>query len=159
MDNYFKQCPPKMNDSRGFTDYRSSQVREEFFRHNNCLKSENETRLFRTDNADVIIDNEWESILNKNYCRPNKYCYHLAPTTRVTNEYNTAELLSYNGKLPKHSCSNMQGCQHYRATETTKSMTGKKTDNSVKITPTNYKCPFDESYSQNIPSHLYPTPY
>ena len=33
MDNYYQGCPPMMNDGRGLTDYRSSQVREERFKY------------------------------------------------------------------------------------------------------------------------------
>jgi hypothetical protein len=57
MDNYFRGCPAVMSDGRLFTDYRSSQVREELFRHRNCVISENEARTLRIDNGSFSSSN------------------------------------------------------------------------------------------------------
>lgn len=158
MDNYFNECPPRMNDSRGFTDFRSSQVREAFDRHQYCLNSENDIRMYRTNNADKIIDSEWNNIVKSEFCHPNKRCFHHAPTTRTTNEYNTSELLTYNGKLPLTPCKNLDKAPHFRMTETKESSLALNDCNSNRIVPRSYKCKVDKNnyYTQNIPTNLYP---
>lgn len=116
MDNYFQQCPPMMNDGRLFTDYRSSQVREELFKYRNCLTSENEARSLRIGNADEIMDNEWDRIRQTKSCFPQKNCYHDYPKTQVSLVYNNAELLAYNGVIPAPTCD--IDCYDYRMTST-----------------------------------------
>lgn len=116
MDNYFQQCPPMMSDGRGLTDYRSSQVREELFRYKNGLTSENEARTFRINNADEIMDNEWNALKKTRSCFTQKKCFHNNPTTRVTTVYNNAEILAYNGYFPAPQCTVDQ--QDYRLTST-----------------------------------------
>lgn len=124
MDNYFNECPPMMDDGRLFTDYRSSQVREEIFRYQNCAASENEARMLRTEYADVIMDNEWDYLRNTHSCFPNKKCYHQNPITRVNTLYNNAELLAYNKEIPAPKCD--AGCYDFRLTVTKGSLDGKK---------------------------------
>ena len=104
MDNYFNECPPMMDDGRLFTDYRSSQVREELFKQRNRVSSENEARTFRINNGNNIIDAEWMHFRNTRSCFPNKYCFHKYPTTRTTTAYNNAEILAYNKVLPAPKC-------------------------------------------------------
>lgn len=120
MDNYFQQCPPMMNDGRLFTDYRSSQVREELFKYRNCLTSENEIRTLRIDNADEIMDSEWDRIRQTKSCFPRRNCYHGYPTTRTSTIYNNAELLAYNGVIPAPKCD--IDCYDFRMTTTIGSM-------------------------------------
>jgi hypothetical protein len=105
-----------MNDGREFTDYRSSQVREEIFRYKNCLSSENETRTFRINNGDKIMDNEWNYLMKNKYCFPRKNCYHHNPKTLVSSTYNNGEVLAYNGIIAQPKCQNR--CHHYRLTLT-----------------------------------------
>ena len=100
MDNYLHQCPPMMNDGRGFTDYRSSHVREEIFKNDNRCLSENEARMLRIENAEKIMDHEWNYLKNNKSCSSQKTSFHNSPTTRVTTVYNNAEILAYNGKSP-----------------------------------------------------------
>ena len=106
MDNYYHECPPMMDDGRLFTDYRSSQVREELFRYKNCIASENEARSLRIDNADQIMDDEWNHLRCSRSCFPRSSCFHQTPMTRVTTVYNNAELLAYNGEedIPAPKC-------------------------------------------------------
>lgn len=119
MDNYFHECPPMMDDGRLFTDYRSSQVREELYRYKNCIISENEARTLRIENADKIMDSEWNSLRKTKSCFPRKQCFHKHPITRVTTAYNNAEILSYNGVLPAPPCD--ARCYDYRMTSTNES--------------------------------------
>lgn len=116
MDNYFKECPPMMEDGRLFTDYRSSQVREEVYRFKNSVISENESRMLRTQNAETIMDTEWQNLRDIKSCFTQKRCYHKNPTTLVSSAYNNAEILSYNGLLPAPECD--VNCQDYRLTDT-----------------------------------------
>ena len=116
MDNYFNECPARMSDGRMFTDYRSSQVREEVFRHRTCTVSENEARTLRIDRGKEFSDDEWKNIKARTFCIPNKDCFHKQPTTRVTTKYNNAELLAYNGVLGAPQCD--IECPDYRATYT-----------------------------------------
>lgn len=124
MDNYYHECPPMMDDGRLFTDYRSSQVREEIFRYKNCVTSENEARTLRIENGTQIMDDEWDHIRKTKSCFTQKRCFHKHPTTRVTTFYNNAEILAYNGELPTPPCD--IGCHDYRLTVTPGSKRGIK---------------------------------
>jgi len=142
MDNYFQGCPPMMNDGRLFTDYRSSQVREELYRYNNCVRSENEARTLRIENANQQMDEEWEYLRDTRSCFPRKNCFHRHPSTRVTTNYNTAELLAYNGEIKPTKCGT--DCSDYRLTATEGSARGRSrcADQSVPFEGyQNEKCP------------------
>ena len=104
MDNYYQECPAMMNDSRGLTDYRSSQVREELFKYRNNLYNENETRTTRINNGEKIMVNEWTTLKDKRACFPKKKCFHLHPITNVTTAYNNMEMMAYNGDIPAPKC-------------------------------------------------------
>lgn len=123
MDNYFRDCPPMMSDGRLFSDYRSSQVREEIFRNQNCVYTENEARTLRIENGEQIMDREWDNMVASRYCHPSKKCFHKHPTTRVTSAYNNAEILAYNGELPVPACDTE--CHDYRLTVTKGSRSGR----------------------------------
>jgi len=124
MDNFYDGCPPMMDDGRLFTDYRSSQVREEVFRQRHCTMSENEARTFRIENADRLMDEEWTHQRNTKSCFPQKKCFHNHPNTRVSTSYNNAEILAYNGELPAPKCA--PGCHDFRLTVTKGSVAGRK---------------------------------
>lgn len=123
MDNYYHECPPMMEDGRLFTDFRSSQVREELFRYKHCVATENETRSLRITHADNIMDDEWNHLRNNKSCFTQKQCFHKHPTTRVTSVYNNAELLAYNGELSAPTCD--VSCYDYRLTVTPSSKKGR----------------------------------
>lgn len=116
MDNYFKECPPMMNDGRLFTDYRASQVREELFRYKNSIISENEARMLRTNNAETIMDTEWQHLRENSSCFAQKRCFHKSPTTLVSSIYNNTETHAYNGLLQAPTCDT--GHMDYRLTQT-----------------------------------------
>ena len=75
-DNNFDECPAKMEDGRLATDYRSAQVREKYFEYKNCLGSENEARTFRINNAEQIMDNEWNYFVENKTCNPRQNVAH-----------------------------------------------------------------------------------
>lgn len=125
MDNYFRNCPPMMDDGRSVgTDYRSSQIREEIFRQDNCVFSENDARTLRIENGEWIMDYEWDSLRATRSCFPAKVCFHKNPTTRVTTDYNNAEILAYNGDLPAPKCD--RDCHDYRMTVSVGSKKGRR---------------------------------
>mgnify|MGYP005675815659 CR=1 FL=1 len=137
-DNYFLGCPPMMEDGRLFTDYRSSQVREEIFRFRNCTPSENEARTYRIENGEEILDEEWNHLSNTRACFVKENCFHQHPTTRVSTYYNNAELLAYNGDIPAPACN--RGCHDYRTTSTKGAIKGR-----------------EHCVKRNIPGNGYPT--
>ena len=59
MDNFFKNCPPKMNDSRHLTDYRTATRREEYIKYVNNVVRNDDHRLFLQQNADRFMNDEW----------------------------------------------------------------------------------------------------
>jgi hypothetical protein len=119
MDNYFTDCPAVMNDGRMFTDYRSSQVREEIFRQKHCVITENEARTLRIENGEQIMDDEWEYLKQNKSCYANvNTCYHNNPKTATSTIENNAELLAYNGVIPMPPSPPTKNCADYRLTET-----------------------------------------
>lgn len=79
MDNYFKTCPPRMEDGRHITDYRTATRREEYNRSANNLKHHNDHRIFMQQNAIAIMNNEWNHLKQTSSCRT-KECVHTYPT-------------------------------------------------------------------------------
>ena len=122
MDNYFKECPAMMSDGRLFTDYSSSQVREQLFKYKNNLRSENSAMEYRTNNGQRLLDMEWNDLRKTKSCFPQKVCYHTNNTTRVSAQYNYNEIMAYNGDAPATKCPPM--CYDYRATITPGSISG-----------------------------------
>jgi len=120
MDNYYKSCPPTFSDARGLTDYRASQVREEMFKYDHSILSENQARTFRINNGEKLMNTEWVNTRRANSCHPQKVNFHTNPRTLVTTEYNNAEILAYNGKImaPKTDPSIYNMNNDYRLTYT-----------------------------------------
>jgi hypothetical protein len=123
MDNYFHECPPMMSDGRLFTDYRSSQLREELFKQKYHVSTENDTRTFRINNGEKLMDNEWSHLRSTRSCFPQKKCFHIHPKTMVTSAYNNHELLAYNGDFPAPACN--VDCHDFRMTVTRGSVNGR----------------------------------
>jgi hypothetical protein len=78
-DNFFKSCPPKMEDGRLFLDARTAVRREEYIKFINNIVRDDEHRMFYQKNAETIMDKEWA------YNRQNKSCWlkecvHTYPT-------------------------------------------------------------------------------
>lgn len=115
MNNNFHDLPAIMNDGRMFTDYRSSQVREEIFKNKHCIGNENEARHYRMDNAEILMNDEWSYLKEKNAKYVNKKQFNKHNSTMVSNTYNTEQLLAYNNIIPQPSTQNID-CQDYRLT-------------------------------------------
>jgi len=82
MDNVYKKCPPKMQDTRWMTDYRSSNTREQHNKYKNGIVDEDEYRMFLQKNGTTFMDNTWNNLKTKT-CRPN-VCVHNNFPTRMS---------------------------------------------------------------------------
>ncbi len=78
MDNFYNECPPKMEDARFLTDYRSSNTREQYIRSINGVVRTDESRSFLMDNAEKIMDAEWQYLSLANSCKATT-CVHTVP--------------------------------------------------------------------------------
>lgn len=94
MDNYFIGCPPKMEDGRFLTDLRTANTREQYIKTINGFVRDDDYRLFLQQNAEKIMDREWDQLKTSNSCRTN-CCVHKYPT-RTTNGTSYEELKTYN---------------------------------------------------------------
>ena len=79
MNNFYKKCPPMMDDGRLFTDYRTAVRREETNKYINGIVRDDEYRIFLQDNAETIMDNIWDYNKKTNACWQNE-CVHNYPT-------------------------------------------------------------------------------
>lgn len=94
MDNFYKTCPPVMDDGRLFTDYRTAVRREETNKYINGIIRDDEMRMFYQDNAETIMDNIWQYNKKTNSCWVNE-CVHNYPT-RVFPPWFVTERKAYN---------------------------------------------------------------
>ena len=87
MDNYFKDCPPKMDDGRYLTDFRPTSIREQFIKSINGIVRDDEYRNFLQKNGESIIDREWSALRKTQSCHTNQSCttnncgHHKKPNT------------------------------------------------------------------------------
>lgn len=114
MDNIYHNCPPKMEDARFLTDYRSSTVRELSAQAASNIMHPDEYRKFLQKNAKQIMDRQWNIHRRSQACEP-KVCIHNYPT-RVSPGSFFEELRIYNdvrsGKI-KPGDQNYPVCQQY----------------------------------------------
>lgn len=114
MDNFYNECPAKMEDARFLTDYRSSNTREQYIRSINGVTNTHESRTFLIENAEKIMDAEWEYLSLSNSCKA-KTCVHTLPL-RVPLGSSNKEMQLYNkvqtGKL-KPGDENYPVCKTY----------------------------------------------
>ena len=71
MDNYYRNCPAKMDDGRFITNYKSSTCNNEYIKYVNGIVRDDDYRLFLQLNADKIMDSEWLYLI-KNVTIANK---------------------------------------------------------------------------------------
>ena len=93
MDNYFKDCPPKMDDGRYLTDFRPTSIREQFIKSINGIVRDDEYRNFLQKNGESIIDREWSALRKTQSCHTNE-CVHIYQT-RTTTVANLEEMRIY----------------------------------------------------------------
>ena len=120
MDNFFQTCPPKMEDGRHLTDYRTAVRREEYIKYVNNIVRNDDQRLFYQQNGKQIMNEEWDYFKKTASCSTNE-CIHNYPT-RVYPPWFVEERIRYDelqnncNRTQKYICPN--GID-YRLTETT----------------------------------------
>lgn len=82
MDNVYKNCPPKMGDTRWMTDYRSANTREQHNKYKNGIVDDDEYRMFLQNNGSTLMDNTWQHLKGKT-CKPST-CVHAQFPTRLS---------------------------------------------------------------------------
>lgn len=83
-----------MSDGRFLQDFRTASRREQYIRTINNLKNNDDQRTFYQNNANTLLDREWDALKQNNKCSPN-CCIHKYPT-RTTPGMNHDELRIYN---------------------------------------------------------------
>ena len=115
MDNFYQNCPAKMNDGRFLTDYRTANTREQYIKSINGIINTNQYRTFLMTNSENIMDNEWTQITAQNSC-PIDSCIHMTHSRAQPGSTN-AELNLYNsvktGKI-KSTDKNFPVCPKYK---------------------------------------------
>jgi hypothetical protein len=119
MDNYYVNCPPKMNDGRFTTNYKTATCINEYIKYVNGVTRDDDYRLFLQLNATKMMDSEW-AYLRKNDSCWNNACVHNYPLRMDPRDFSQermkADLLFQKKVLPN----NLQCPQYadYRLTET-----------------------------------------
>lgn len=122
MDNFYNECPAKMEDARFLTDYRSSNTREQYIKSLNGIVRTDEYRSFLNENAEKIIDAEWAYLNMGNSCKTTT-CVHTSPLRApLGSAYREMQLYNavQTGKLKKED-SGYPHCkkyEDYRMTDT-----------------------------------------
>jgi len=107
MDNFYNKCPAKMSDGRLCTDYKPATHLNEQIKYINGITRDDEYRVFLQNNAQRIIDREWEILRQTKSCWQNE-CVHTYPT-RMYPPWFSEELHKYNqladpNHTPKFQC-------------------------------------------------------
>ncbi len=94
MDNFFNNCPAKMEDQgRHLSDFQSSTRRDEYIKYVNDVVRDDQYRLFLQLNGKEIMDREWAYNNKYNKCWVND-CVHNYPT-RSSNKNFLEERLAH----------------------------------------------------------------
>ena len=103
MDNYYRNCPPKMNDARFTTNYKLDSSINEYIKYMNGITRDDDYRLFLQINANKLMDSEW-MYLKKNDSCWNNACVHKYPLRMdprlFVQERKNANLLFQNKIIP-----------------------------------------------------------
>lgn len=106
MNNYFQECPPLMSDGTHFTDWMSSDIRNDTIKTSHNIVRDDHYRVFLQQNGEKIIDFLWNEN-NKSMKCENNPCIHIYPT-RVTYPMMDEEYNNYNYYMlnlrNKHKC-------------------------------------------------------
>jgi len=137
MDNYWKGCPPRMDDGRFLQDFRTADRREQYIKHINGIVRDDDQRMFYQQNAEKIMDREWNILREKQSCFTNA-CIHQYPTRTSPGEnhverelYNAVRKNKITKKHPQYPhCPKLPD---YRATHTQSSTYSP--DGNVKSVP------------------------
>lgn len=79
MDNFYHNCPPKMEDQgRHLGDFQTATRRNEYIKYINDIHRDDQYRLFLQSNGTDLLDNMWGYQRNYNSC-PLIDCVHHYP--------------------------------------------------------------------------------
>ena len=126
MDNYYVNCPPKMNDGRFTTNYKTATCINEYIKYVNGITRDDDYRLFLQLNATKMMDSEW-AYLRKNDSCWNNACVHNYPLRMDPRDF-AQERLKANLLFQKQTLPNDLQCPKYadyRLTETPLQASGK----------------------------------
>lgn len=77
MDNFFHNCPPKMEDGgRHLGDYQTATRRNEYIKYVNDIWRDDQYRLFLQQNGKEILNREFDYHLDNNRCWANDCVHH-----------------------------------------------------------------------------------
>ncbi len=83
-----------MDDGRFLQDFRTADRREQYIKHINGIVRDDDQRMFYQQNAEQIMDREWDILRKTQSCFTNA-CIHNYPT-RTSPGSNYEELQMYN---------------------------------------------------------------
>lgn len=119
MDNFYKNCPPRMDDARFTTNYKSDSSINEYIKYMNGITRDDDYRLFLQINAEKLMDSEWLHLRQNDSCWNNAcvHNYSLRMDPRLfTQERENANMLFQSKELPENfKCTRFSD---YRMTET-----------------------------------------
>ncbi len=119
MDNYWKNCPPKMDDGRFTTNYKTDTCINEYIKYVNGITRDDDYRLFLQLNATKMMDSEWIYFRQNDSCWNNacvhKYPLRMDPRNFAQERQNANLLFKTNELPPDLKC---QKFADYRMTET-----------------------------------------
>lgn len=79
MDNYYKNCPARMNDGNFLTNYKTSSNYNELIKFKNNIVRDDDYRLFLQQNAEKMMETEWNDLRKNSSCW-NNACVHVYGT-------------------------------------------------------------------------------
>lgn len=121
MDNFFKNCPPKMNDQgRHLSDFQSDTRRDEYIKYINDIYRDDQYRLFLQTNGKELLDREWAYYNKNDRCWYNG-CVHNYPTRTLQRQmvqermaYDSMTDLNTNAQLaPLRQCKKLDDYRAY----------------------------------------------
>lgn len=78
MDNYYPNCPPKMDDGRFLTDYRTASTRNEAIKESLGIVRNDDYRVYLQANGVAMVDRIWHEERLNDSCI-NNACAHQYP--------------------------------------------------------------------------------
>jgi hypothetical protein len=103
MDNYYPNCPAKMDDGRFLTDYRTASTREEATKQGLHIVRNDDYRVYLQTKGVAMVDKIWHEERLKDSCI-NNACAHQYPLRQnpkdFVHERRQAELLLTARTLP-----------------------------------------------------------
>lgn len=94
MDNYYQNCPARMNDGHFITNYKTASCYNEYIKYANGIVRDDDYRLFLQTNATKIMDSEWLKLKKNDSCWNNAYVHKY--NTRMDPRFFAQELQDAN---------------------------------------------------------------